>query len=35
MKKRIYVIGGSKGGVGKSFVSVGVIDTLMERGEKS
>jgi len=34
MKKRIYVIGGSKGGVGKSFVSVGVIDTLMERGEK-
>ena len=32
-KKPIYIVGGSKGGVGKSFVSIGVIDTLQARGE--
>jgi hypothetical protein len=34
MKKRIYVSGGSKGGVGKSLQSVALIDTLLARGEK-
>jgi hypothetical protein len=32
--KPIYIVGGSKGGVGKSAVSIGVIDTLQERSEK-
>jgi len=34
MKKRIYVSGGSKGGVGKSIQSAGLIDTLLARDEK-
>ncbi|HGW4499649.1 nucleotide-binding protein [Stutzerimonas nitrititolerans] len=33
MAKEMYVVGGSKGGVGKSFVSTGLIDTLMYRNE--
>lgn len=33
MAKDIYLVGGSKGGVGKTFVSVGLIDTLVDRGE--
>jgi hypothetical protein len=33
MTKPIYIAGGSKGGVGKSFVSIGLLDTLRERGE--
>lgn len=33
MSKRIYLSGGSKGGVGKSLVSMAVIDYLQERGE--
>jgi cellulose biosynthesis protein BcsQ len=33
MTKPIYIAGGSKGGVGKSFVSIGLIDTLKEHGE--
>ncbi|WP_065497333.1 protein mobD [Burkholderia sp. CCA53] len=32
--KPIYMVGGSKGGVGKSAVSIGVIDTLQARSEK-
>jgi hypothetical protein len=32
--KRIYLVGGSKGGVGKSLVSMAVIDHLQEAGEK-
>lgn len=34
MAKKIIFIGGSKGGVGKSAVASGVIDTLLEQGEK-
>ncbi len=34
MKRRIYIAGGSKGGVGKSIQSVALIDTLTSRGEK-
>jgi len=34
MKNRIYVSGGSKGGVGKSIQSVALIDTLMTQGAK-
>ena len=34
MENPIYIIGGSKGGVGKSFVSIGVIDTLMEQSRE-
>lgn len=34
MKKRIYISGGSKGGVGKSIQCVGLIDTLLARGEQ-
>lgn len=34
MSKPIIVVGGGKGGVGKSTVSVGTIDTLLARGEK-
>jgi len=33
MAKEMYVVGGSKGGVGKSFVSTGLIDTLLCRNE--
>lgn len=33
MAKNIYLIGGSKGGVGKSFVTMSVIDYLQERNE--
>lgn len=32
--KNMYVIGGSKGGVGKSLVAMAVIDQLLESGEK-
>ncbi|CAG9261032.1 Protein MobD [Burkholderia diffusa] len=32
--KEIFFIGGSKGGVGKTAVSIGTIDTLQERSEK-
>ena len=31
---RIYWIGGSKGGVGKSMMTVVVLDYLLEQGEK-
>src|SRR4051812_34398241 len=34
MAKNMYVIGGSKGGVGKSLVTISVIDYLQEKGEK-
>ncbi len=34
MSKPIIVVGGGKGGVGKSTVSIGVIDTLLARGKK-
>jgi len=34
MTKPIYIAGGSKGGVGKSFVCVGKVDTLLARDEK-
>jgi len=33
MAKSIYLIGGSKGGVGKSFVTMAMVDYLQERGE--
>lgn len=33
MAKNIYLIGGSKGGVGKSLLTMATIDFLMERGE--
>lgn len=33
MAKSIYLIGGSKGGVGKSLLTMATIDFLMERGE--
>lgn len=33
MAKNLYIVGGSKGGVGKSIVSMGLIDHLQERGE--
>lgn len=33
MAKKIYLIGGSKGGVGKSMVSMATIDYLQKRGE--
>ena len=33
MAKKIYLIGGSKGGVGKSIVSMATIDYLQEQGE--
>lgn len=32
-KNAIYIVGGSKGGVGKSFVSIGLVDTLRERSD--
>lgn len=34
MEKRIYLVGGSKGGVGKSLVSMAVLDHLQAAGEK-
>lgn len=34
MTKPIFIVGGSKGGVGKSTTSVGLIDTLQERSEE-
>jgi hypothetical protein len=34
MAKNIYLVGGSKGGVGKSIVSMSVLDFLQERGEQ-
>ena len=34
MKKKLSIVGGSKGGVGKSIVSTAVIDLLRQRGEK-
>ena len=33
MAKSIYLIGGSKGGVGKSLVTMATVDYLQERGE--
>jgi len=33
MAKNIYLIGGSKGGVGKSLVTMAAVDYLQERGE--
>ena len=33
MSKSIYLIGGSKGGVGKSLVSLTTVDYLLEKGE--
>jgi len=34
MTKRIYLVGGSKGGVGKSMVTMGLVDFLHGLGEK-
>ena len=34
MNKPIYVVGGSKGGVGKSMVSMGLTHFLIDSGEK-
>lgn len=34
MAKDIWISGGGKGGVGKTVVSVGIIDTLLARGER-
>ena len=34
MSKKMILVGGSKGGVGKSIVSSAVIDLLRQRGEK-
>lgn len=33
-RSKIYLVGGSKGGVGKSMVTMAVMDMLTERGEK-
>ena len=33
MEKQIYLIGGSKGGVGKSLVTMALVDHLLEHGE--
>lgn len=33
MERRIYLIGGSKGGVGKSLVTMALVDHLLEHGE--
>ena len=33
MDKRIYLVGGSKGGVGKSLVSMAIVDYLQQTGE--
>jgi hypothetical protein len=33
MAKSIYLVGGSKGGVGKSLVTMATVDYLLERGE--
>ena len=32
-RRRLYWVGGSKGGVGKSIVAMAVLDSLLERGE--
>jgi Mrp family chromosome partitioning ATPase len=32
-RRRLYGVGGSKGGVGKSIVAMAVLDSLLERGE--
>jgi Mrp family chromosome partitioning ATPase len=34
MSKAIYVVGGSKGGVGKSLVSMALVHNLTQRGEE-
>lgn len=34
MKPSIYMVGGSKGGVGKSMIAIAMIDYMKERGEK-
>lgn len=34
MSKNIYIVGGSKGGVGKSFVTISLVDYLQKRGEE-
>jgi hypothetical protein len=34
MAKNIYIVGGSKGGVGKSLITMATIDYLMEHGER-
>src|SRR5690606_39226523 len=34
MKENIYLIGGCKGGVGKSLVTMAVVDHLQEQGKK-
>jgi hypothetical protein len=34
MAKNIFMVGGGKGGVGKSVVSIGTIDTLLTQGEQ-
>lgn len=34
MTKNIFIVGGNKGGVGKSIASVGLIDTLLRKSEK-
>lgn len=34
MARNIYLIGGSKGGVGKSLVTMATVDNLQDRGEK-
>ncbi len=34
MTKPIYIIGGSKGGVGKTFVSIGMIDNLQQQSKE-
>ena len=33
MSERIYIVGGSKGGVGKSMVSLALIDYLLNNGK--
>ncbi len=33
MAKRIYLVGGSKGGVGKSLVTMATVDYLQDQGE--
>lgn len=35
MARNIYLIGGSKGGVGKSLVTMAMIDYLKDRGESA
>ena len=33
MARNIYLVGGSKGGVGKSMVTMATLDYLLDRGE--